>query len=446
MNVQRIACLIMGLTASMGFITLGLARPPVHSPAITHESEHAKTVDVPTKASNAKAAEKSTLKSAHMATAVVVAAKPILPSTHAAKAAINTLFSTYGKGTALNGYQIMSASGSAILKGQQAAMVAALAVQINNAMSANSSLTPKDITYTKTELLQKFSDKNSAFYIAYVNALNKINQVKALSRSQELFGPHKLTANTKIIQGSAGDCFFLSAINGLLKVPGGPEALKQMITKIPAQPNTFSVKFPGDAEPLTVKLNDTEIGMYSHVEKGGKWLAILSVAEAMNMHKLHLDTQKTIGGGMPEQTLGMFTGKKYVAYRLPSGTPDLAEAEAIVNKIRVSEKNNLPIAISTTDHVLAILDCENCKIEKNAAGKVTAVTGNVLIKNPWGSNGVWYNPKLGTWAKNKNSIPDPKYHMDDNGELTVPLSQISDGFVNIVYHPEDAKNLTPSSV
>lgn len=488
MKIQKITSLIIALSfISFGLASPGLAAGPVHAPVISHPhpseheavhpveqhvvtehtvttvthtvTEHVATEKVQkkpspkspvvtkeTKTNNVKSTQKVEVSEHATKVAAVVPVKPITPSTGAAKASVDKLFSEHTNTKSLNGYQIINLSGNQNLKGQQAAMVAALVVQINNSMTANSKLTPKDVTYTQAELAKKFADKNSAFYISYVNALNKINQVKALPPSQQLFGPHELTANTKIIQGSAGDCFFLSAINGLLKVPGGPQALKNMITRIPGQPDEFSVKFPGDTAPVTVKLNDAEIGMYSHIEQGGKWLAVLSVAEDMNRHKAHLDTQATIGGGMPEQTLGLFTGKKYVAERLPAATPTPAQAQNIVNKIRVAEKNGMPIAINTNDHVLAIMGCEHCVVTKNAAGQVTSVTGNVLIKNPWGTNGVWYNPKSGTWSDNKNSIADPKYLMSDNGEFKVPLDQISNGFLDIVYHPEDAKELTPSSI
>jgi len=406
----------------------------------THEHQVANEKSAPKTHTAAKAASTT----AHQSVKTKVSQHPaaerqLKPSTAALEKSVANVFANK-KITSLTGYQAINLSHDPNIKGQEAAMIAALVVKVNTAAG------PKDVTFTQAELQKKFADKTSGFYDSYINALNKINQTKALPPSQELFGPKGINADTKIYQGNAGDCFFLSAVNGLLKVPGGPEQLKNMIQKVKGQPNQYIVKFP-DAEvlpnetpkqleyrlsqskPVTVTLTDAEIGMYSHLEKGGKWLAILSVAEATKLHKLHLDPEATIGGGNSIQTLGLFTGKNYVQYRVPSNTPTAAEQQTIIHKIRNAEKNSMPIAIETDDHVLAILGYKN---------------GNLIIKNPWGSAG-WYNPKQGAWSS--SSAPG-YYQMKDDGIFQVPITQISKsstGFYDIIYHPEDETPVTPTN-
>jgi len=435
----------LNLAVTVFFVSSFAFGAAVHHVVETHTRVEEKQVStkVESHVSNPDITKTTTTKVTH----VTVSNSPMIPSTNAAKASVSKFFTTLNK-TTLSGHQVIELTMQQHIKGQQAAMLAALMVQTNNALSANSKLSIKNISYTKDELMKKFADKNSKFYIAYENALNKINQVKTLPANRELYGPNEISAKTKIIQGSEGDCYFLSAINGLLHTPNGASQIKSMMAKVPGQANTFTVKFPGDSEPLTIHLTDAEIGMYSHVEKGGKWLAILSVAEAMNLRKKNIDPQAMMNGGMPQQTLGMFTGKKYISETLPTGTLTPTDQQNVIEKIRNAEKNGLPITISTTDHVLAILGCQKCTVQKNSTGQVTSVTGTVLIKNPWGSNDIWYNPKLGTWSKNKTGVPEPRYYMSHNGELQVPLSELNQGFGYIVYHPEDAsklKPLTPSS-
>ncbi|MEO8400494.1 MAG: hypothetical protein ABI597_01695 [Gammaproteobacteria bacterium] len=454
MKFNKITCVFIATTfTSISLTPLAIAEVVHHPAAVVahpHATEATKTVTheaaiVKTKTTTRVTVEKTESKSKTIDSAkhLPLKATPtaatdvhqLKPSTSAVKNSVNSLF-TNRKIKSLTGYQIINLSHDPSIKGQEAAMVAALVVKVNTAAG------PKDVTYTEAELLKKFSDTSSGFYDSYLNALNKINQTKALPGNQELWGPKEITANTKIYQGNAGDCFFLSAINGILKTPGGSVQIKNMIQKIPGESNQYKVTFPipqkfpnmtqaqlkeyqkalAASQPVIVTLTAAEIGMYSHLEKGGKWLAILSVAEAQKLHKLHLDPEATMGGGNPVQTLGLFTGKNYVQYHVPLTTPTADEQKTIIFKIRNAERHSMPIAIETDDHVLAILGYKN---------------GNVIIKNPWGAKG-WYNPKTGGWSLSNAGAG--YYQMKDDGIIEVPLDQISrasTGFYDIIYHPED---------
>lgn len=384
----------------------------------------------------------------------------IQPSKKAAANSINTFFSKFGKGKVekLNGEQIIHAATEQGVTGQEAAIIAALATHVNNELSNNSKLTLKDVILTKQEILKEINNK-TGIYGTYEFALKKINLDRSLPPAQAIFGPNGLSSKTRNIQSNLGDCFLISSLNGMLHSPGGPAILQNMIKEVPGKNNTYAVTFP-DGQQFTVKLTEAETGMFSYTEGGGKWIAIMSVASAMarqeanlvaktdkykpvvvnNKITYHLDVQDMMNGGYPQFVLGLFTKKKYIAMALPSSstTPTPQQLANIIDEIHGAKKNNLPISISTNDHVLSILGCEKCAVTKNAQGQVTAATGTVLIKNPWGSNNIYYSPTDGTWSSTLSNATKPAYLMTNNGDLKVPLSQINQGFAYVVFHPEKA--------
>ncbi|MEO8401666.1 MAG: hypothetical protein ABI597_07710 [Gammaproteobacteria bacterium] len=361
--------------------------------------------------------------------ATLTASKPLKPTPLAAKRSIHSIFADHPKEKSLSSSQVIDMTKNRKITGQKAAMIAALAVQINDAKH------PERLRFSEAGLLKKFSDKNSNLYTAYKTTLNKIHQTNSLPPSQQLFGPKKLSANTKIIQGNANDCYLLSSINSKLNTRNGPKQLEKMITRIKGEPNKFKVKFPGDKHSETISLTQSEIGMYSHVEKGGKWLAILSLAEAKRRDRSDVDPEITIKPGYQTQTMHLLNGTNYTTRHLAK-TPTAQQTTNLQKTIMHALHTETPIGISTPDHALSIIGYK--------AG-ATPSSGVVTIKNPWGTSG-WYNPKRGASSSSSSEpkSPGPWYHMT-NGVFTVPMNQINNGFVFITYHPVTTKSKTTTT-
>lgn len=190
------------------------------------------------------------------------------------------------------------------ITGQQAAVLGAIATQLNDENSTKE-------TFTLKQLQKLFSPNNAIYYSYYYTAILNINGVRALSGPKEkLFGPTgALSSSTQIVQNQLGDCFILSAINGLLNTPGGPEKLQKMITRVPGKADEFLVKLPGDPKTMHIKLTQSKLAMYSNLTQGGEWLAVLSDAES----RARRDNPESgiFNGGFQTQTLHLLTGKPY---------------------------------------------------------------------------------------------------------------------------------------
>ncbi len=190
------------------------------------------------------------------------------------------------------------------IEGQQAAVLGAIVTQMNNTKSST-------IKYTVAELQTMFKANDSIYSWYYETAIKNINGVRALSGPQDkLFGPTgTLSSSTRIIQNALGDCFLLSAVNGLLHLPGGPEQLQNMISRVPGTDNEFLVTLPGDIKTIHVKLTPAKLAMYSNLPAGGEWLAVLSdaVAKARKMNP----EKGVFKGGYQTQTLHLLTGIDY---------------------------------------------------------------------------------------------------------------------------------------
>lgn len=350
---------------------------------------------------------------------------PLTASTTAATAVINKLFNKFGNPNSIDKKDIFKLSKDPHLTGQEAATLAALVLAITNSSSQSK------VTFTKTELMNYLNNTSSSLYYYYTVALSNINGVRTLPSKQQLDGKGGITYQTQIIQESDNDCYFLSAINSLLQTKDGAEKIRSMITPVPGTSDEYQVKFPGDATAETVKLTDTEIGMYSHLSSGGKWLAILSVGESMRRDQRNFNPEITMDPGYQTQTMRLFTDKKYDSYNFPTHATSLnaKDSKWLTEMITSSLNDNTPIGIQTNVHALSIIGYEN---------------GNVIIKNPWGTTG-WYNP-VTAGSSNKTHMPKsagPWYYME-NGVFSVPLNQITNGFTTVTYAKDTKFNPSTS--
>ncbi len=190
------------------------------------------------------------------------------------------------------------------IQGQQAAVLGAIVTQMNNKDS-------KTVKYSLKELQKMFNSNENIYSWYYGTAIQNINGVRALTGPQDkLFGPTgELSSSTKIIQNAINDCFILSAINGVLHLPGGPQTLQNMISRVPGKNDEFIVTLPGDPKSIHVKLTPAKLAMYSNLPAGGEWLAVLSDAEA----KARRENPEygIFQGGFQTQTLHLLTGVSY---------------------------------------------------------------------------------------------------------------------------------------
>jgi hypothetical protein len=352
--------------------------------------------------------------------------QPLQPSIADIHKSINKIFAKEGNPKFLDKKEIYHLSKDRDISGQESATLAAMVLAISNAKN------PEKVHFTEAKLLDKLSKPSSDLYYYYTLALSNINGIRTLPEKERLLGPGGITYKTQIIQNSDGDCYFLSALNSLMQTTSGPKDLEKMITPIEGKTDEFKVKFPGDPTPEIVKLTDTEVGMYSHLAAGGKWLAILSVAEAMRRDRLHLDPEITMNGGYQTQTFSLLTGKKYILYNIPTSNLDKKQAKWMADTITSALNDNLPIGIETSDHDLSIIGYES---------------GNVIIKNPWGTSG-WYNPTTGgsSSSTTKPTSSGPWYLME-NGVFSVAIGNIPSGFTQIAYYTgakaDVSANFTP---
>lgn len=349
--------------------------------------------------------------------------KPLNPSPKMMSKLTQNVFNKIPNAKTLGAFDVLTLS-KKNLTGHEAALVAAMAMQVNDEVK-----NPKKFRFNLQDLTKKLSDKNSNYYKAYVHTLAKINETNNLPASQKLYGPNGLTKNAHIIQGAENDCYLLSAINGLIKTPNGVNAIKNMIAQVPGKPNQFTVTFPGQS-PETVHLTDTELGMYSRVDQGGQWLAVLSVAEAMHKNTNMLNPELTMKPGYQQQTLTLLTGTKYIMTKLPKQM-EPGSIDRIANIINNSLQKGVPIGIDTGDHALTILGYKAGTNKQN---------GTVIIKNPWGTNG-WYNPIQGTWSVNKPKAGT--WYLMKGGVFTVPISELSKSFKDFTYATEENSKAKP---
>jgi hypothetical protein len=209
------------------------------------------------------------------------------------------------------------------IQGQQAAVLGAIVTQMNNKNNQN-------IKYSLTELQKMFKENDDIYSWYYGTAIQNINGVRALTGQQDkLFGPTgELSSATRIIQNAVSDCFILSAINGVLHLPGGPQALQNMITRVPGKNDEFIVTLPGDPKSIHVKLTPAKLAMYSNLPAGGEWLAVLSDAEARA--RKENPEYGIFQGGFQTQTLHLLTG---VSYKNTALSPFTASQVATVKSL-----------------------------------------------------------------------------------------------------------------
>lgn len=382
-----------------------------HTTVVHHHTETKTEETIKTK----KAVHESKTQPVAQPVHTIHAQKELVASTKTAATVLNKQFSAWSKGSdVLTRQRVLNLLKDPNIQGQDAAVLAALVVEVNNS---------KDKQFTLVQLQKGLSNQHSAIYHYYITALNNINGVRKLATPmQRLWGPSgKLSSKTHIIQMSEDDCYFLSAVNSMLL--SNPQKLQSMITR--THQDTYSVKFPGDPVAEKVKLTKTELGMYSKLIGGGEWLAVMSVAEAQRRVRLRLDPEITMQPGYQTQTMALLTGKKYVLKNIPNNptTAQTQELENLINQA-LTAKPQMPIGIETSVHDLSIIGYNKA-------------TGTLTIKNPWGTNG-WYNPVTAGWSTSSSQpTSSGPWYLMKRGVFTIPMSQISNGFGQIAYHPAD---------
>lgn len=266
------------------------------------------------------------------------------------------------------------------------------------------------IRFTKQQLTAAINAPSSPLYADYKAALGSIVASTYSNGSFKLYGssnaPPPLSA---IRQWRDGDCYLVSSIGSLLV--NDPGALQKMISPVKDSKDEYLVKFPGYPTTITVKLTKAEVGMYSHVEGGGAWLAILSVAEAKVRDPHDTNPMSIIHGGQQTQVLSLLTKQTYVGQPITGDDANLKQTlTGSINKAALTSPTNLqiPIGIETSGHALLITG-------------YNPETGMVTIWNPWGTTGLYYPVPGGK----------TKFNMV-NGQFTVPIADLAqDGFVKV---------------
>lgn len=271
-----------------------------------------------------------------------------------------------------------------------------------------------EVTFTKKQLLAAISRSNSPLYQDYTAALTAINQSTKIDGGYKLYGKGDgMPPLSDIRQWKDGDCYLVSSVGSMLL--DNPAALQQMIKPVEGSRDEYIVNFPGHSGPIKVKLTDAEIGMYSHVQGGGAWLAVLSVAEGQVRDPGNTNPTTIIHGGEQTQVMQLLTGKPYQNQELNGSASQSQEIGKMLSSVTNGQTGNgkfmtnlnTPIGVETSAHAL-IITGYNPK------------TGMVTIWNPWGST-MAYTPAPG----------GPTFQMQ-NGMFNVPLSRLqADGFVKL---------------
>ncbi|MDR3490961.1 MAG: C2 family cysteine protease [Gammaproteobacteria bacterium] len=301
------------------------------------------------------------------------------------------------------------------------------------------------VSFTQKQLLADINAKNSKLYGLYAKAVTNLNNSYSSTGVPKLgYGSNQpLTSSTHLMQGPVGDCYFVSAVNGVLQT--NPQALEQMIKPDAKHPDWFTVKFPGDTKSILVKLTPAEVAAASQVVGGGVWLAVLSNAEAQYRASHSGDADRTdkhegsldmLHGGSEEQTFPLLTGLPYqtVSLKKQSSTALGNGFQAMVaNEPQMSAHPgyyaiNPQVGINTSGHALLIVGYD-------------PTTQSLLILNPWGSTG-YYNPPSMKFSSNlpTKEPQNGNWYSMQNGLFTAPISQLqSNDFVGMTI-PNSAAN------
>jgi hypothetical protein len=296
-----------------------------------------------------------------------------------------------------------------------------------------------EITFTKAQLDLDMSTPNSPMYTHYVNSLQNLN-ASIQPNGKYIMGystTNPLSSNTLITQGPVGDCYFVSAVNGVLET--NPAALQTMIKPVKDHADWYWVKFPGDKLPILVKLTPAEIAAASSVQGGGVWFAVLSNAEARYRitHGGNVVTdikEKSEGsldmlhGGSEAQTFPLLNGISYDVIKLNNeSSTNLANGfQTMVSGESQMPNNpgyyaiNPPAGISTSGHALLIIG-------------YNPTTQAFITKNPWGSTGYYNPPSMAFKANQPKTQPaNGNWLQMTNGVFTLPLSEVNaNEFVSI---------------
>jgi hypothetical protein len=307
------------------------------------------------------------------------------------------------------------------------------------------------VTFTQQQLTYDMSTSNSALYNRYTSSLANLNQSYTADGKPELgyTATHPLTKSTSLTQGAVGDCYFVSSVNAMLQ--SDPRSLERMIKPVRGEPNTYSVKFPGDSSRIIVQLTPAEVATASQVKGGGVWLAVLSNAEA----QYRTNSSATLGsasattiatseegtlamlhGGTEVQTFKLMTGESYQQISITnSSTSTLANGfHQLLGKERQMANNpgyyaiKPPMGINTSGHALLIVGYDPS-------------TQALLILNPWGTTG-YYNPSTMGYSETKpTSTTGGQSFAMQNGEFSIPVSELQQNdFVGIAVQNSIAKD------
>lgn len=258
-----------------------------------------------------------------------------------------------------------------------------------------------------------------------------------------LFGKKNPPQFGENIQWNVCDCYFVSAVNALLKQD--PNKIVQMIKQ--TGPDTFEVYFPGYKDgktPVTITLTQGDIAMFSHTRDGGVYLAVLGRAtdKVMRMegsdsnpvaNQTPIGTVVDTGSHWVERnTFNLLTGKQYTQIKIQNYSTDQLE-KLIDYATKHHEFVGLGAGFSPISvHYLLITGIHN---------------GMVDVLNPWGVTG-WYAPTQGGITYLPDS-PKPTgtgavFKMKD-GHFEVPLKDIvADGFGSMTFQDESLKKAQSS--
>lgn len=186
-------------------------------------------------------------------------------------------------------------------------------------------------------------------------------------------------------QGSTGDCYFLAAMAAM--AAGRPAALARAV--VANKDGTYTVTFPGaKGEPITVEEpTEAELLVYAAGNSYGKWVAVMEKAYgaycAKSFTRRHLSdffgtnhpTDATDGGTL-EAGMQMFSSKSETLRDQPESVlrQKLAEAKQIGGAVIVARTSLCPrnAQWAENNHAYAVTNYD-------------AKTGNVTVRNPWGS-------------------------------------------------------------
>jgi hypothetical protein len=296
--------------------------------------------------------------------------------------------------------EIDVALGKADFKGTQGAMLATIKKLLGDFEDfsddelgiENDGITLADMT-EYDRLREKFGPGKSG-PAKTMDTLSKIQQMFDFAKSK-INNTNKtlFPANPdpmQVMQGMIGDCWFLAAIVAVGNEKfRGPAEIRKWIMTDPADPDKFTVKFPGSDSIAVTRPTDAELAIFATAGSNGLWLPVLEKAYGASVKKgqyFFVDTSVTNaadGGARLGKGLSIITGHDNDTDELFLTSIDTTRLKLTSafrhNKIATAGINGGIFADFTDDglpmgHAYTVLSYD-------------VLTDIIKVRNPWGHTG-----------------------------------------------------------